>query len=477
MLNRLHVRVCSKGLVFVYAPFARHLVCRLHERLLRRRTFRYLRELEWSQWASPDDVRDLQRKKLGALLRHAHSSSRFYRGRFEASGVDPERLDPFEDLRKIPLLTKAEIRAGLNDMVWHDAPGGLFESNTGGSTGEPLIFYFDRRRQGYDQAARIRSHRWFGVDIGHRELYLWGSPIELNGTDSLKRLRDALFNQRLLSAFDMSPSRMDQYLDVWDRFRPVSLFGYPSSIILLVDHAISRGRRLDTRCLRAVFVTGEVCYPHLRDAITSYFQVPVADGYGSREAGFIAHECPQGNSHVTAENVIVETVAGDGRPVGPGEAGEIVVTHLDAYAMPFIRYRTGDVGRLKAGRCVCGRGLPMMDVVQGRTTDFLYLPDGTIKHALSIIYPLREMPGLRQFRVTQHEDYSVTVDAVVSDSRERITREAVAKRVRPVVGDDVDLRVELVTRIENSGSGKHRYVVSHVRPPGGSKPQKEALGV
>ena len=167
--------------------------------------------------------------------------------------------------------------------------------------------------------------------------------------------------------------------------------------------------------------------------------------------------------HITAENVIVEIVD-QGRSMPPGESGEIVVTHLDAYGMPFIRYGTGDRGRLKPGRCACGRGLPLMDVVQGRATDFLYLPDGTVKHALSVIYPLRAMAGIRQFHVTQHEDFTVTVDVVCNDRAERITKEAVAKSVRPVFGNQVEVRVDLVNRIAPTASGKYRYVVSHARP-------------
>ena len=445
---------------------ARHLICPIHERLLGRATFRCARELERSQWLAPDDIRSIQRNKLTALLRHADLNIHFYRRRFREVGVDVNQTDPMTLLNRLPLLDKAQIRASLDDMTWSATPGGLLTSNTGGSSGEPLTFRLDRRRQAYDQAARIRSHRWFGVDIGDRELYLWGSPIETTHADELKRLRDAMFNHRLLSAFDMSPRRMDDYLDGWDRFQPACLFGYPSSIALFVEHAISRGRRLDMKKLRAVFVTGEVCYPHQRDAIADYFGVPVADGYGSREAGFIAHQCPQGNLHLTAENIIVEIVDADGHALPPGQTGEIVVTHLDAYAMPLIRYRTGDVGRLKPGRCACGRGLPMMDILAGRTTDFLHLPDGTVKHALSIIYPLRELANVRQFRVTQHEDYSVTIDVAADDRAERITREAVVRRVRPVVGSEIPLRIELVETIDVTQSGKHRYVVSHASPAG-----------
>ena len=458
------------------AFIARHLTFPLHERLVGRRTSRYVRELEESQWASPESLRDLQRTKLRALLRHAEINTRFYRRRFQDARVDVHSDDTFAALARIPLLDKDEIRACVDEMVWHDSPEGIYPSNTGGSGGEPLSFFVDRRRQAYDQAARVRTHRWFGVDVGDRELFLWGSPIELTQADRLKRWRDALLNHRMLNAFRMSPKRMDEYLTVIERYRPAGLFGYPSSLALLAEHAGSSGRRVDTGSLRAVFVTGEVCYPHHRETLRSCYGVPVADCYGSREAGFIAHQCPLGNMHVTAENVMVEIVD-HGRAVPVGEAGEIVVTHLDAYAMPFIRYRTGDVGRMKMGRCACGRGLPLMDVVQGRTTDFLYLPDGNIKHALSIIYPLRALSGVRQFRVTQNEDYAVTIEVVRDDRSARITREAVAGKVRPVLGGDVDLRVRMVDRIATADSGKYRYVVSRASPPGNRSGAEVEIGV
>lgn len=484
---------------------AKHLIYPIHERLLKRKTFRYLRAMEASQWHAPTDILELQRTKLLALLRHARAVSPFYRARLgdESEGIssdnptaDAPSFDPGagrgtdripgpspgqsvhrpcytkmrhsslgEILESLPLLSKSEIQQSIEHMKWQDAPGGLTCQSTGGSTGNPLAFYVDRRRQGYDQAARLRSHRWFGVEVGERELYLWGSPIEWTQTDRLKRLRDRLFNHRLLNAFAMSPAQMDQYLDEWDRFRPVSLYGYPSSIALLIEHARTRNRTLDSRLLKAVFVTGEVCFPQQRQTISEFFGVPVANGYGSREAGFIAHECPVGNMHICAENVIVEIIDADGRRIPNGESGEIVVTHLDAFGMPMIRYRTGDLGRLRNGRCACGRGLPMMDVVSGRTTDFIVLPDGTVKHALSIIYPLRGMSGVRQFRVVQDQNHAVSVQVVADDRRMRITLEAVAQRIRPVIGDEVGLKVELVDHIQCPESGKHRYVVSHAPQP------------
>ncbi len=453
-------------------PFlSARLVLPVHERLLGRSTLRCLDELEASQWWSPDDLRRFQGVKLAALLRHAMRSTPFYQQRFAASGfgdhlAELERcaMHARNMLSGLPLLTKTEIRSAASEMTWSQAPGGLIPFNTGGSTGDPLQFYIDRRRQAYDQAARMRCHRWFGVEVGSRELYLWGSPIECRRVDRLRRVRDRLFNHRLLSAFDMSVERLDHYLDEWDRFQPVSLFGYPSSIALFAEHAVRRGRRLDLRHLRAVFVTGEVCLPADRRRIEDYFGVPVADGYGSREAGFIAHQCAAGGYHITAENVIVEIVR-DGRTVPDGDTGEIVVTHLDAYAMPMIRYRTGDIGRLTRGRCRCGRGLPLMDVVQGRTTDHLRLPDGTVRHALSIVYPLREMRQIRRFRVTQERDFSVHIDVVTDADCATLTRDRVSRAVRPVLGCDVRLDIRFVDHIPVLDSGKHRYVVSQVPRP------------
>jgi phenylacetate-CoA ligase len=281
-------------------PISRWLICPAHERLLGRPTFKFLRELEASQWWSPDALRALQMCKLRALLEHARSHTAYWQDRLADLPLDDPQADPFAMLGSLPLLSKDEVRAHLPEMVWRDAPGGVFKFNTGGSSGEPLIFYFDRRRQGYDDAARIRTHRWFGVDIGQREFYLWGSPIELSTTDRIKAWRDRLFNHRLVNAFAMSPARMEAYFDEFERFAPRCLFGYPSSIALWVQHARKIGRRLRTDSLRAVFVTGEACDPPDRAAIEAYFGVPVADGYGSRDGGFIAHECPQGSRHVMA---------------------------------------------------------------------------------------------------------------------------------------------------------------------------------
>jgi phenylacetate-CoA ligase len=299
------------------------------------------------------------------------------------------------------------------------------------------------------------------VDIGDPEIVLWGSPVELTRQDRYRAWRDRLFRTRLLPAFQMSAAQMDGYLDEVRRMRPRMLFGYASALALLARHAAAQGRRLDDLGIRVAFTTGETLYPDQREAIEAVFGAPVANGYGSRDAGFIAHQCPQGSLHVSAEDVVVELVGADGRPVAPGESGEVVVTHLATGDFPFIRYRTGDMAVASGRRCGCGRGLPVLDEVQGRSTDFILTAGGNRMHALALIYEVRDKPGVRAFKFVQAADLSLELLLVagpeLTDRVESTIRDGLARRMGP--GTVLDIR--RVAEIPPEASGKYRYVVSH----------------
>jgi len=423
-------------------------------------------------------LRTLQRAKLRELLVAAVRACSFYRREFAERGLVPDRGDPFDVLACLPLLDKSILKSSRADLMNPHVPGGPIPCNTGGSTGEPLIFFFDRRRIAYDKAARMRSHAWFGARPGSREVYLWGSPLELRRQDRLRTLRDRLTNEKLLNAFRMSPDRMRDYLRQIEAFRPVSLFGYPSSLALLCEFGEREGIRVGVPSLKAVFVTGELCDDRQRRGIEAYFGVPVANGYGSREGGFVAHEyeCPHGSMHVTAESVVLEVVDEAGRPLPLGEPGELVVTHLDNYAMPFIRYRTGDMGRLLPDICSCGRGLPRMDVVAGRRTDHLVAADGARVHALSLIYVLREIDAVGQFRIHQRRDRSVDVLVAATPAFREEHRNQIRRGVQRRLGEAIPVRVRLVDAVEPLPSGKHRHVISDAAGYGtGATPKQSAM--
>lgn len=436
----------------------RKLILPMHELILARPTLAYLRRLEDSQWWPTERLLELQQQKLRRLLAHAHERCPYYRRRLADAGNSPATAS-LDDLRKLPTTNKDDIRASLDEMIDERVRGGLHAMTTGGSTGSPLHFYVCRGRQASDQAARARTRRWFGIEPGERELYLWGSPLERTGQDRAKAARDRLTNHRLLDAFDMTPARMARYIEEIAAFDPVHIFGYPSSLARLFRFARECGKQVIAPSLRAVFVTGEVFSREDRAIIEESTPVPVADGYGSREGGFAAHQCPVGSYHVTMESHIVELLDADGRPVGEGEAGEIVLTHLDALGHPFIRYRTGDMARRMDEACPCGRGLGLISGIEGRRTDMLRTTRGGLAHGLSVIYVLRESPYVREFQVVQRASLNLDVQIVARSEVPAAELRRISAQLRQRIGESIETRIQIVDRIAPDPSGKHRHVI------------------
>ena len=442
----------------------RRLVHPLHEAVLRRPTFPYLRMLERTQWLSRAELEALQLQRLGELLRQARDHCPWHAQRLEAAGLDPNTDFTLEDFRRLPTMDKQDIREHGNGMVWREVPGGAHRYTTGGSSGQPLVFYFGRRRQASDAAGRMRARRWWGVEVGEPEVYLWGAPVELNKADLVRRVRDRLFNQLVLNAFEMSRRNMDEYLEAIRGVRPRCIYGYASSLALLAAHAREKGG-VQVPGLRVVCTTGEPLYPHQRSLISEAFGVPVANEFGSRDIGFTAHESPAGQMLLMSESILLEVLDAQGRPVPPGEAGEAVMTGLCSEAQPFIRYRTGDMVRLSDEPCREGRGLHVIGEVLGRTTDFVVRADGTIMHALALIYVLRELPTVAEFRIVQHEVDRLEVMVVPAAGWSERDAARVRAGLQARLGEEVKIELRLLESIPAAASGKYRYVVSHVGLP------------
>ena len=433
----------------------------MQERLKGHDSVGMLRELERTQWRAPGEIETVQLERLRTFLQSVGWHVPYYRELFRRHGFDPARIDSAADLRVLPFLDKGTIRANV-EALKSDAAGKLVRYNTGGSSGEPLVFYMGMGRVSHDVAAKWRATRWWGVDIGDPEVVLWGSPVELGKQDRVKALRDRLLRSHLLPAFEMSDERMGRYLDAIARIRPKMLFGYASALALLATHAERRGRVLSDCGAKVAFATGETLYPGQRGVIERVFGAPVANGYGSRDAGFIAHQCPQGSLHLSAEHILVELVDEAGRPVAPGERGEIVTTHLATGDFPFVRYRTGDVAVLGTEPCTCGRGLPVLREVFGRSTDFVRTRAGNTMHALALIYELRDRPSVRAFKLTQEADYSLDLQVVVSPEFTAEVEASIRAGIMARMGGDAALIIRRVTAIPPDKSGKYRYVVSRV---------------
>lgn len=444
----------------LYTRLAAGVLFPLHERVKGHDSVAIRRRLERSQWGSPADIEREQAERLRSFLGEIGVRVPYYRELFQRIGFDPAAVRSVADLRRLPLLTKAEIRAH-GDRMKAEGHGPLSRYNTGGSSGEPLVFYIGKGRKSHDVAAKWRATRWWGVDIGDREAVIWGSPIEHGTQDRLKALRDGLFRSTLLPAFEMSEARLEEFVAWLREQRPTMLFGYPSALTYIARHAERRGQRLDDLGVRVAFVTSERLYDDQRETIGRVFGCPVANGYGGRDAGFIAHECPSGGMHLSAEDIVVETVDPAGQPVPPGQAGELVVTELSTAEFPFVRYRTGDVGVLDDARCPCGRGLPLLRDLQGRTTDFVVAADGTVMHGLALIYILRDLPGIEGFKVTQESRQLTRVEIVPDGRYDDSVVPTIIQGFKRRLGAEVEVQVQTVAALPRERSGKYRYIVSH----------------
>ena len=417
--------------------------------------------METSQWWDERQLHQLQHAKLRRLLAHAEKHVPYYRSLLAENRIKAEDIQSLADLRHLPLLDKAKIRAST-EALKSDIARNLSRFNTGGSSGEPLIFYIGKERVSHDVAAKWRATRWWGVDIGDKEIVVWGSPIELGAQDRVRAQRDRMLRTKLLPAFAMSEPKLDSFLDDIRAKRPKMLFGYPSALSHIARHADAKGLRMDDLGIRVAFVTSERLYDEQRHQIATTFGCLVANGYGGRDAGFIAHECPEGGMHITAEDVIVEIVDPQGIPLPAGAAGEIVVTHLATRDFPFIRYRTGDIGVLDTNRCSCGRGLPLLKEIQGRSTDFLIAQDGTVMHGLALIYILRDLPQVRAFKIIQESLHltRVLVVVVAEDGLAPDIAKKIASGFKARLGQNVHILIDEVMEIPAEKSGKFRYVES-----------------
>ena len=452
----------QERILSAYTALCSRVLFPLHEHLKGHDSVAIRKRLETSQWWPAEQLEAYRITQLRQFLVQIGQCVPYYRRLFQTVGFEPQTLRSLDDLKALPLLTKQDIRGSIEKLK-ADKHGPLSRYNTGGSSGEPLVFYMGKGRKSHDVAAKWRATRWWGVDIGDPELVVWGSPVELGSQDRVRRMRDGLMRSHLLAAFEMSRENLDKYVKTIHRTRPAMLFGYPSSLSLIAAHAQQQGMTMTDLGIRVAFVTSERLYDEQRAVISEVFGCPVANGYGARDAGFIAHQCPQGSLHISAEDIIVETVKPDGSACNADESGEIVITHLGTTDFPFVRYRTGDMGVLGGASCACGRGLPILREIQGRTTDFVIAKDGTVMHGLALIYAVRDLKGVAKFKIEQVSLDLTVVKLVVNPEFESSSEAQIVQDFRVRLGKSVEVRIERVSDIPAEASGKYRYVSSRVR--------------
>jgi len=366
------------------------------------RELRYLREFEASQFLPADELADLQRRRLAALLEHAYWQCPFYRERFDRAGLVPSDIRTPADLAALPPLEKRDIQEQRDRLVARNWPRtDLLPNQTGGSTGSPLAFFLSRDRLHSRAAATLRHNRWAGWDVGDKAAMLWGAPRDVPSARWKNRLRNLLLDRQLfLDTGHVTEQRLAEFHTALQRFRPKIMLAYAGSIVLFARYLQARG--VPAYQPTAIVTSAEVLEPAQRTLVEETFGCPVFNRYGCREVSVIASECPWHQGlHTMAEGLYVEVVRG-AQPAAAGELGSILVTDLLNQAMPLIRYRIGDTGAWAAGACGCGRSLPRLERVAGRVTDFLVGADGRLVSGVFLAtYLVAQRPSLGQVQIEQ----------------------------------------------------------------------------
>jgi phenylacetate-CoA ligase len=427
---------------------------------------RYRRELEQTQYFSGDEIRALQMRQLRALFAHAYDRCPFYRERFDAAGLHPDDVSSPEDLRVLPPLEKRDIQEQGGRMVAEDWPqDDLLPNQTGGSTGMPIRFFLSRDRKCSRAAATLRHNRWAGWEPGDRAAVIWGAALDRPADSPRARLRAALLREPLwLDAANLTERKMADFHAALHRWRPKVIQAYARSAVLFAHYL--RECRLTAYKPHSLVTSAEMLSPGDRALLEDVFACPVFDRYGSREVSVIASECPAHTGlHVNAECLYLEIETPHG-PAAPGEVGAILVTDLLNRAMPLIRYRIGDLGSWASGDCPCGRGLPRLAALQGRSTDFLVGTDGRLVSGVFLAtYVVANRPSLGQVQIRQNRAGAVVYRVRPGRGFDAAADVAYLRAAtRRHLGDRAEAEAELVDALPAEPSGKFLFSRSTVTP-------------
>ncbi len=374
----------------------------------------------------------------------------------------------------IPLLTKDIIREQTDRLRAKSLPDGrkAYANATGGSTGEPLKFWQDSGYWAVTIATRTYQFSMAGKEMGEREMKIWGHERDLfEGTIGLKaKLENLAYNRKFEQCWHLPEQRILQILRDIDRWKPKMLWCYRDGIDAVAKYA--NEKKLRPHSPAVIVLGGATVYPYMVEAIEKAFRAPALSAYGSREVGALACQCTSGGGHhIATQSNVVETIDADERPVVE-DVGELVITSLTNYAMPFVRYRIGDRGRLTDRPCSCGRGFPLLESVNGRVVEVLVNAKGEQVDGIFFIHLLGvafNRGFVRKFQVVQDESGAITVRVVLEPGSgpeaARANIDEVRSKILLVMGRDCPVHFEFVDDIPLSPSGKHTYVVR--QPPAG----------
>lgn len=438
-----------------------------------------LQELEFLrsiEHRSASDIQDVQNERLINLLRHAWENTLYYKEVLSNCGVvvDGEvHLDRFDE---IPILTKETILQQGDRLKATVLPNGRkpYINRTGGSTGQPTVFYQDNHYWNVNVATKNYHFEVHGKQVGELEMKVWGSDRDVVHDTSgwLTKFKNYLYNREIRACGHMTDQDIEVIVQDINSLKPRTIWGYTDGIYTIAKYILRAGLTV-VHPPAALFGGGGTLLPRMRETIEEAFGAPMINMYGSREMGDVACECEkQVGLHISSHSHRVEVLGTQGRPV-IDQDGDIIITSLHNYAMPFIRYNIGDRGRLTGKKCSCGRGFPLLESVLGRSMESFMTAEGAIvspTYLISVLGTALNPHIFKKFQLIQHDIGHVNLKAVlgsgVNPDEVRAHFSLAEERVRSVMGERCDFSHTIVDDIPSTESGKYLYTVCEVPTQG-----------
>ena len=436
-----------------------------------RNVLRYYKDLRRAQHIPKNEQDSAQVAKLNLLLNHSYNNVPYYREMLKESGLlvnGSINIKNQNQLNVLPMLTKNIIRNENKNLHSSDLLSRkAYRNTTGGSTGEPMVFMQDMSYLTSNLANTYLSKLWKGAEIYDKTTIIWGAERDtFEGKKPFKaKVKDYFLNTTRLNSFVLTPESIEKYVDHLNRTQPKLIIAYVQSIYAIAIYAKKNG--LKVRAQNGIHAAAGTVHPFMRKEIESVFQCKVYNYYGSREAGSIASECSAHNGlHIMMDHTYVEVVDNDGRQCNPGEVGNILITTLNNFSMPLIRYQIGDIGALsEPGDCSCACNYPKLESVLGRTTDLFRTEDGSVvmpEYFIHLIGVVCNKGAIKLFQVVQEAIDRIRVIMVLETDLLDETRLEIEEKIKLVMGANCLVIFDIVNDIPKTKTGKYLYTISNI---------------
>lgn len=416
-----------------------------------------------NQWKTYEELKQEQEKQLKGILNFSYKNVLYYHSLLKRLKLKPNDVKKIEDLEKLPILTKEIIKQNwegfkpinLSNMKY-------YEGYTGGSIGTPFKYRMSNNDYFLSVSIKYRDWSYGGYSLADKTLFMGGSSIVPNNKFKYKRrIHEIIKNIKFTSSFDMSDQELKSYVEVLNKFKPNFIYGYPSSIYFFAKWIEENNIKLSVN-LKGIFTTSEKLFSYMRKVIKEIFNCEVHDAYGLNDGGVSAFECFEHNGlHIDTERSILEVVDGDGNQLEMGK-GEILATSLYNYAMPFIRYDTGDVGYLTDEVCSCGRNYKLLKELVGRSVDFLITPEGKNVHGWFFLYIFWEhCKGIKEYQVVQEKIDKIVIKIVPEESFDEKQLDEIRTIIRKR-SEGWNIEFKFVDKIKRTEAGKYKFIINKV---------------